>query len=70
MTGWQPIETAPKDRRILGWGLCGFENEPGAATVKWCPVYQAWNVNPNESTEYSPESCALTHWQELPEPPK
>jgi hypothetical protein len=32
---WRPINTAPKDCRILAYGLIGFESEPGIGTVKW-----------------------------------
>jgi hypothetical protein len=60
------IETAPKDRRILGFGRCGFESEEGWATVRWCKTYSVWWVDPNEATEYDPESCELTHWLPLP----
>lgn len=73
MSDWstpQPIETAPKDRRILGYGLCGFETEERLwASVRWCPVYSYWYVHPNEATEYDSEACELTHWLPLPPPP-
>lgn len=69
MADWQPIETAPKDRRILGYGLVGFQAEAGMATVRWGDHYKEWYCDPNECSEYSPEKCALTHWQPLPEPP-
>jgi hypothetical protein len=65
----QPIETAPKDRRILGYGLIGFYEIPGWATVKWNSSYSLWQGDPNEATEYDPEKCDLTHWMPLPPPP-
>jgi len=69
MTDWQPIETAPKDgTRILAYGLCGFLSQPGIATVTWSGKF--WVCDPNEATEYDYEECELTHWMNLPEPPK
>ena len=64
-----PIETAPKDRRILGYGKIGFESLPGWGTVIWDDHYKEWNADPCEATEYSPEACELTHWAELPDVP-
>lgn len=65
----QLIETAPKDRRILAYGLIGLESEKGWSTVLWNSTYRCWNQNPTEATEYSPEACELTHWLELPVKP-
>lgn len=64
-----PIETAPKDRRILAFGLIAFENVPSWGTVKWHPTYSQWYGDPCEATEYDPELCKLTHWMELPPDP-
>lgn len=64
------IETAPKDRRILAYGLIGLESDLGWGTVKWCATYSVWHADPTEATEYGPWNCELTHWAELPEPPK
>jgi len=69
MTEWQPIETAPKDgTRILAYGVCGYEDVAGIATVKW--HRGSWVCDPNEATEYDYEECKITHWMPLPEPPK
>jgi hypothetical protein len=68
MNNWQPIENAPKDRRILAYGKVGLEPEAGIATVKWCDTW--WVCDPNEASEYMPERCDLTHWMPLPDPPK
>jgi hypothetical protein len=65
---WHPIETAPKNERILGYGKHGCEDEIGVATVKWNPTYDVWQVDPNEATEYDPEPCDLTLWARLPRP--
>jgi hypothetical protein len=70
MSEWQPIETAPTDKRILGYGIVAFEVEPGIATVRWNDYHKAFLCNPNECSEYAPEECELTHWMPLPEPPK
>jgi hypothetical protein len=67
---WMPIETAPKYCRILGYGLVGFDSDPGAATVRWNAFRKEWNCDPNEATEYDYEICKLTHWMPLPDPPK
>jgi len=67
---WRGIETAPKDgTRILGYGVLALESENGIGTVKWESWYHNWVCDPNEATETGPESCVLTHWQPLPEPP-
>lgn len=66
---WQPIETAPKGPRILGYGCLALEDFQSVGTVRWCQTYQEWHVDPNEASEYSPEACQLTHWMPLPEPP-
>ncbi len=60
MTGWQPIETAPKveDTVILIWPR---DNEHATASWdghRWCVCccgQSAWDA---------------THWMPLPEPPK
>jgi len=69
-TIWHPIETAPKDCRIIAYGLIGYQTEPGVATVRWCDTHKQWEADPNECSEYSPEPCAVTHWMPLPEPPQ
>ncbi len=69
MSGWQLIDTAPRDgTRILAYGLLAFESEPGIGTVRWAT--SQWECDPNEATEYIVESCKVTHWVPLPEPPK
>jgi hypothetical protein len=64
------IESAPKDRRILAYGVLGLESEPGWGTVKWCSTYDAWYLDPTEATEYDPEKCNIWHWQDLPALPE
>ncbi len=64
-----PIATAPKDRRILGYGMVAWDTEPGWATVKWYEHHGVWQCDPSEASEYSPEACILTFWTDLPGPP-
>lgn len=59
-SGWQPIETAPKDgRRLLffrdGYFIVGF----------WDETNNSWAI-----PDYPPEPINPTHWMELPEPPE
>ena len=60
-TGWQEIETAPKDgSRFLAWR-------------KHCtaPCIVRWDVAYDEAeNQYGEHVYHLTHWMPLPEPPK
>ena len=61
MGEWQPIETAPKDQRILGWD--GDE----ILTLDWnrsAGGYWQQVSDSGRSSAYYP-----THWMPLPEPP-
>lgn len=64
------ISTAPKDRRILAYGIVSPESAPGWGTVKWNATYRVWNLDPTEASEYDPESCDIWHWQDLPDTPE
>lgn len=80
MNEWQPIETAPKDGKILlgggtkPWVTCGWWDSEFRMEIneeKQCLDYTgAWTDGTVESwgmeenTELHP-----THWQPLPEPP-
>lgn len=64
---WQPIETAPKGRRILvGWWDYGFGNEPrwkqGSGEVKFSLIS-------NKAVLREFGKGHATHWKPLPEPP-
>jgi hypothetical protein len=70
-SGWQPIETAPKDRKILAcWHvpatkLEGHYDEPARwdyATVEWWDSRGSWQ----DGSDFPPDP---THWMPLPEPP-
>jgi Protein of unknown function (DUF551) len=60
MNQWQPIETAPMDKAILGvwWSniSVGRPPEPHVGIVWWAG---AW----------CPYDREITHWMPLPEPP-
>jgi len=71
--GWQPIETAPKDRQIIlsrifggiihqidvgGWEVSPGRDDPGG----YDPPFADWTSN------YGIEEP--THWMPLPEPPQ
>jgi len=68
MSEWQPIETAPRDRRILVIGEAGtmhvasWSQNPFTGHKSWLIVRTDDKGN-----------CLVmqaTHWQPLPEPPK
>jgi hypothetical protein len=69
---WQPIETAPKDRWIVGyWRLAftPFGAETGCVedfydVCRWNDARQAWAGN-DRIHGFRP-----THWMPLPDPPK
>lgn len=64
MTGWQPIETAPKDKSIIVWddGIIGegyYDGEDGS----W------WWANISRH-DYTGSPIYPTLWQPLPAPPE
>jgi hypothetical protein len=66
MSGWQPIETAPKDGTTIL--VCGHACEGYyVADVKW--VFGEWCLfDPCDDTHSYP-SYDHTHWMPLPAPP-
>lgn len=59
---WMPIETAPKDRKLmLLWPELGMMEGEWVVDVFWCDMWELTGSN---------MGCQPTHWQELPEPPK
>lgn len=66
MNGWQPIETARKDRRILLW----LEDEGFAATATWKKFFDGdegfWLLEMDEPAE----NHVVPYWTDLPEPPE
>lgn len=72
MTDWQPIETAPRDGRVILLG-----NQHGAWFGRYCDRYSSGYrpKNPWESLMLNHEYMGglrhpPTHWTHLPEPPK
>ena len=63
---WQPIESAPKDKRILVWSEDGiFQAEWDIFAKKILVVTQ-----PSVGVEWSGEDDApLTHWMPCPQDP-
>ena len=64
VTDWQPIETAPKDERVLltnGWFVASGAYEP-------------WPVDGFIFHRETDDDCGIdpdpTHWMPLPEPPQ
>ena len=63
---WKPIETAPKDRKVLLWGKywsdeMGFFPHP--LIGMWSQNQDRWETNFNCG-------CRPTHWTELPAAPQ
>lgn len=61
MSGWRPIETAPKDGRYI---LAYRESAAGIFIAKWCSDKGFWI---NTCTGWHD---LHTHWMPLPEPPE
>lgn len=62
MSEWQPIETAPKDQRLLLF----FPTAGMVATGYWAIFDEAWQGEP-----FTEEDRPLpTHWMPLPELPE
>jgi hypothetical protein len=66
VSGWQPIETAPKDGSRL-WLYWPTRNETDRQSVGWWheSVHGCWWMDPADT-----ESEGPTHWRELPAPPQ
>jgi len=75
MNEWQPIETAPKDERILlyrptspeWWRVIGgmYDSDEYAKKPKPYWTVDNWALGKLEQRQNAP-----THWMPLPEPPK
>lgn len=68
MTGWQPIETAPKDSQaILLWPYCPYSWKGRAqkeVVLGYYTVDEEW-YNPEQLETFEP-----SHWMPLPAPPE
>jgi hypothetical protein len=70
MTGWQPIETAPRDGVCIlvfqaGWWRAAIAFWQEENPLTWP---EGWVIPGGHCGEI--EYCSPTHWQPLPEPPK
>lgn len=63
MTGWQPIDSAPRDAEVIVYaeGIVGEACRPDA-TGRW------WWANTDEHDHWAREIYP-THWMTLPDPP-
>ena len=66
-SGWQPIETAPKDGTVV---LCWDEFKE--CDLMWYGIIQQWN-EPKDILGWmyvaTNTECYPTHWMPLPKPP-
>lgn len=69
--GWQPIETAPRDRRVLLWGRYWSDGQgwfSDALSGWWSAELERWEANGGLHS-YS-FGVRPTHWMPLPAPPQ
>lgn len=65
-TGWQPIETAPKDgTEVLTFGPL----KDGSGFYYECQAYYHKGAWPRWPVEWMANCLTPTHWQPLPSPP-
>lgn len=78
MSGWQPIETAPRDGEKF-WGLIGDDAiamlwHPGfgAFVSRWRRMIMApgYTFNGKSEEDHSPTIHEPSHWMPMPERPK
>ena len=72
MSGWKPIETAPKDGTVILVGVWGFG--PDIASASWNGKFWDMEIYGYEYCGYEycgdPEFSDPTHWMPLPSPPE
>lgn len=61
------MENAPKDRRIVAYGVHARDFKPSWATVIWYEPGQCWVCDPNEASEYPKEKSECSLWFDLPQ---
>ena len=62
---WQPIETAPKD----GTHILGYDPSLFGVWVTWWES-DGWFISAESQDGMGYENMPVTHWMQLPEPPK
>jgi hypothetical protein len=68
-TGWQPIETAPKNGRVIP---CCWAGSPEWIPLRWKHnrrIDRAYFGDPDEYDDYNLVDEPPTHWFDLPEIP-
>jgi hypothetical protein len=63
-SNWYPIETAPKDKILLGFWKHLTSGEGRCSVIQW--LGSAW-CSPDDMEG---DELPVTHWMSLPEPPK
>lgn len=67
VTGWQPIETAPKDGTEI---IIGHDKKGWRTVARWLDDGEGFfEVNNDPSDSWGWGSMMPTHWQPLPSPP-
>ena len=64
--GWQPIETAPKDRPIIAWA----EDWPHPKSIRWHSPWKEWVASSVVIHFDWSEVSKPTHWHPIPAPPE
>ena len=70
---WQPIDTAPKDRCVLLYGVtCPGEvmvqfRKPKVFSGYWSRLDESWTT---DGSHWDGPFVDPTHWMPLPDPPK
>jgi hypothetical protein len=71
---WQPIETAPKDGRVVILGYRSDDDGIAFPGFYMCdPEQNHWGETGwfyLDENVLTGRTCEPTHWMELPEPPK
>lgn len=73
LTGWQPIETAPKDgTRVLAYWPDCYGNNAACQVESWFGPWGKGNAKMTwqSAFEWADGHNDPTHWMPLPEPPK
>ena len=73
MAEWQPIETAPHDTEIDVWASYPKSAKGNRVTDAFFDNGR-WLDDDRDEIEWGPDAygqtCVVTHWMPLPEPPK